>query len=102
MARRHMEQVWPGDSSSTNTKSWPPILGSSSSIIGSQRLNTEIESESAYQRLFKFKRLGYLGFNSGIGFLCSSCQSLRSDNPDMLTLRIIEYSCFGIQPIAVK
>lgn len=34
-------------------------------------------------RLFKFKRLGYLGFNSGIGFLCSSCQSLRSDNHEL-------------------
>ena len=40
MARRHIEQVWPGDNSSTNTKSWPPILGSpsnTSSIVGAFR-----------------------------------------------------------------
>ena len=55
-----MEQVWPGDNSSTNTKSWPPILGSPSnfsSIVGAFRDSAEVESESVCLRYFFKARL---------------------------------------------
>ena len=74
MARRHTGQVWLGDNSSTNTTSWPPILGSSSnssSIVGGNHgveLIAEIESKMLNKDVCCLEKLGYLAFIDMIGF----------------------------------
>ena len=69
MARRHTGQIWPGDNSTKNTKSWPPSMGSSSIVGALIEIIAEAESKSDYLRyVCCLEKLGHLCFKNLIGF----------------------------------